>query len=154
MDKNLFNCQNPGIRRNSLCCSLLLWTSFYFPRINQQSRVGMVSANNIKVHVRNIPWQDSQTFFCPILSSYFIKLTKAATGGVLQKKLFSKMPQYSQEIICVGVFFQKVANFQAYNFIKKRIQTGVLLLRIFFKTPILKNICTRLLLNWLYEVMA
>ena len=44
-------------------------------------------------------------------------LTEAATGGVLQKKLFLKISQYSQENTCR----------QDYNFIKKRLQNnGVL----------------------------
>ena len=32
-------------------------------------------------------------------------LTKAATGGVLQKKVFLKISPVSQENICVGVSF-------------------------------------------------
>ena len=31
---------------------------------------------------------------------------EAATGGVLHQKLFSKIPQYSQENTCVGVLFK------------------------------------------------
>ena len=41
----------------------------------------------------------------PNTEQFFIKLTKAATGGVLQKKLFLKIWQYSPESTCVGVFF-------------------------------------------------
>ena len=39
------------------------------------------------------------------LNSYFIKLTKAFTGGVLKKKLFVKILQYSQKSTCVEVAF-------------------------------------------------
>ena len=41
------NCQKSDIRTNSHCYSVLLWTSFCFLQINQQQRVGMVSANNM-----------------------------------------------------------------------------------------------------------
>ena len=36
-------------------------------------------------------------------------LAEAVTGGVLRKKLFLKISQNSQENICAGVFFDKVA---------------------------------------------
>ena len=52
------NCQKSYIKTNSLCCSVLFWTSFCFLQVNQQKRGGMVSTNNI-----NIPWTDLQTFF-------------------------------------------------------------------------------------------
>ena len=31
------HCQNPSIRTNSLCCSGLLWTSWWFLQVNQKS---------------------------------------------------------------------------------------------------------------------
>ena len=37
------------------------------------------------------------------LNSYHTEMTKAATGGVLWKKLFSKIWQYLQEKACAGV---------------------------------------------------
>ena len=40
------NCQKSDIRRNSPGCSVLLPTNFCFMQVNQQERVGMVSANN------------------------------------------------------------------------------------------------------------
>ena len=40
------NCQKSDIRAYSACCSVLLWTSFCFLQVNQQSCVGMVSTNN------------------------------------------------------------------------------------------------------------
>ena len=39
-------------------------------------------------------------------NSYFIKLTKAATGDVIWKKLFLKILQYLQENTCVEVSFK------------------------------------------------
>ena len=36
-------------------------------------------------------------------------------------KIILKAPQYSQENVCVGVFFNKVAGVQACNFTKKRL---------------------------------
>ena len=36
--------------------------------------------------------------------------------------MFLKIPQISQEDICVGAFFDNVAGVQAYSIIKKRLQ--------------------------------
>ena len=36
--------------------------------------------------------------------------------------MFLKIPQISQEDICVGAFFDNVAGLQAYSIIKKRLQ--------------------------------
>ena len=40
-----------------------------------------------------------------ILSFLTVKCPEAATGGVLLKKLFLEISQYSQENTCVGVSF-------------------------------------------------
>ena len=71
---------------------------------------------------------------------------EAATRGVLWKKLFIKISQYSQENNCVGVSFNKVV--QVCNFIKKRLQHRCFPWNIvkFFRIPILKNFCDQLLL--------
>ena len=50
--------------------------------------------------------------------------SEAATEGILLKKVFLKIPQYLQENTCFHVNIEK-----------------------FLRTPILKNICERLLLN-------
>ena len=47
------NLSKSDIRTNSRGCSVLLWTSFYFLQVNQQKRVGMVSANNM-IHSEQI----------------------------------------------------------------------------------------------------
>ena len=62
------------------------------------------------------------------------------------KKVFLKIPQYSQENICIGVFFNSVADLQVCNFSKKRLQHRCLPVNIakFLRTLILKNICQRL----------
>ena len=41
------NYKKSDIRTNSPCWSVLPWTSFCFPQVSQQNRVGMGSANNI-----------------------------------------------------------------------------------------------------------
>ena len=60
---------------------------------------------------------------------------EAATGGVLLKKLFLKISQYSQENTCVLKLI----------FIKKRLQQRCFLVNItkFLRTPFLKNTCKR-----------
>ena len=60
-----------------------------------------------------------------------------------------KSSVYSQENTFVGAFFDKVAGFQAWNLIKKRLQHRCLPVNIakFLRTPILKCIFVRLLLK-------
>ena len=63
------------------------------------------------------------------------------------KKVFLKMLHFSQE--------KPVFEFRFNNFIKKRLQHRLFPVNIakFFRTPILKNICERLLLNrWLISL--
>ena len=75
---------------------------------------------------------------------------EAATGGVLRKEVLLKILQYLQENTCVGVFLKQVTGLQVYNFIKKRLQHRCFPVNIakFLRTPILKNICERLLLKF------
>ena len=54
---------------------------------------------------------------CILISQCMLLNPEAAIGGVLLKKLFLKLSQYSQVNNCVGVFFNKVAGLQAFNFI-------------------------------------
>ena len=75
---------------------------------------------------------------------------EAASGGVLYKKLFLKISQYSQEKTYIGVsLFNKVAGFQACTFIKKRLYHRCFLVNItkFLRMPTWKNICEWLLLG-------
>ena len=65
---------------------------------------------------------DNAHLFAKWLFNYFYKNAEAATGGLLWKKLFLKISQYSQENACVGVSFQ---------FIILRI----ILEHLFWKTP-------------------
>ena len=51
-----------------------------------------------------------------------VRLLKAATGGVLQKKVFLKNSQYPQKTTVLESFLKKVAALKACNFIKKRPQ--------------------------------
>ena len=67
------------------------------------------------------------------------------------RKLFLKILQYSREKnLCWNLFFfNKNAGFQAYSFIKKRLEHSCFFANIekFLTTPSLKNICERLLLR-------
>ena len=65
------------------------------------------------------------------------------------KKLLLKILQYSQDNICVGVSFNRVAGLYGCNVVKKRLQHSCFLVNIakFFRTPILNNIYERLLLK-------
>ena len=85
---------------------------------------------------------------------YLIKLTKAATGGVLQKNLFSNISKYLQENTCSSLFFIKVQTFRRTTLIKKTPTQVFSCCEIFAKYLFLKNICVRLLLNWLDEVIV
>ena len=83
----------------------------------------------------------------------FCSYSKAVTRDVMQKKLFLKISQYSQENTCVGVFFNKVTGLQDSNLIRKRLQ-HICFPEICKKnlvSPILKSICKRLLLVILVE---
>ena len=64
------------------------------------------------------------------------------------KKVILKILQISMENTCAGVFFNKVAGLQVCNFIKKILRHMYFPVKVakFFRTPILKNICERLLL--------
>ena len=75
-------------------------------------------------------------------------IIEAATIGVLQKELFLKIPQYSQENTILGVSFKKNFIKKDMNFIKKRHQHRCFPANIakLLRTPILKNICERRLL--------
>ena len=80
---------------------------------------------------------------------------EAATGGVLQKKVFLKISQIEQENSCVRVSFQKSYRPQASDFIKKRLQHSCFPMKFakFLRTPILKNISERLLLEGLFSLL-
>ena len=74
---------------------------------------------------------------------------KSSLRSVLQKKVFLKMSQILQEKTPVlESLLNKVACLQAWNFIKKGLQHWCFHVKFakFLRTPILKNICQRLLL--------
>ena len=98
-------------------------------------------------------WNTS--ILCPKTSKEFyhqIKCRKSIMSRRCSlKKLFLIISQYSQENTCVGgiSFLIKMYFNKAYNFIKKRLQRRCFLGNItkFLRTPILNNICERLLLR-------
>ena len=73
---------------------------------------------------------------------------ETGTRGVLRKKLFLKIWQYSQETGLESIL-NNAAGFQACSVIKKRLQRRCFPVNIakFLRTPILKNICERLILG-------
>ena len=84
---------------------------------------------------------------------------EAAAGGVLLEKVFLEISQNSQENTCVRVpfliklqaspFFNNAIGLLACSFIKKKLQHRCFPVSVakILRTPILKNICERLLLN-------
>ena len=57
-----------------------------------------------------------------VLCNLFSLYSEAATEGVLQRKLFLKISQYSHGTPVLGSHFDKAAGLQLCNFIKKRFQ--------------------------------
>ena len=56
-----------------------------------------------------------------------LAVTKAATGGVLWKKMFLKISQISQGNTCVGSLFNKVAGLRPVTLLKRDSNAGVFL---------------------------
>ena len=79
------------------------------------------------------------------IKSLYCKSFRSSHGRCLWKKVFLEI---SQENTCVGVFFNKVVGVKACNFIKKALQHRCFPVKFakFLRTPILKNICERLLM--------
>ena len=84
-----------------------------------------------------------------VAASNKVKFTEATTGGVLYKKLFLKILQYSQEKNCAWVSFLIKLYALSPVTLLKRLQHRRFPVNIvkFLRTLILKNICKRLLLN-------
>ena len=75
---------------------------------------------------------------------------KAATGGVLSKKLFlKKIRNIQRKKPKLESLFIKFAGLEVWDFIKERLQLSCFPLNFvkFLRTPILKNICERVLLR-------
>ena len=69
--------------------------------------------------------------------------------GVLQNRCSWKLCKFHRKKPVLEPLFNKVAGLKACNFIKKRLQRGCLLGKFakFLRTPVLENICERLLLQ-------
>ena len=75
---------------------------------------------------------------------------------VFYKKIALKnFTTFTEKYLCSCLFFKKNAGLQACSFIKKRLQHSCFLMNIakFLRTPVLKNICERLLLR-VYPFMS
>ena len=87
-----------------------------------------------------IQWKNHQYhFFKPLCNA-----SEAPTRGALKKKLFLKVSQYSQKNACV-----RVIDYDLQLYLKRDSNTRGFPLNIlkFLRTPFLRNICKRLLLN-------
>ena len=69
------------------------------------------------------------------------------------KKVVFKISETSQENPCVEAFFNKVAGLDPASFLKKKLQHKCFPVKFakLLRTPILKNICKRLLLEVFYK---
>ena len=87
-----------------------------------------------------------QNWNMTVVELYFchcsIFMARSSHRRISTKKDVLKISQYSQENTCVGVFFNKVSDLQACNFIKKRLQHRCFPVKFakFLRTAILKNI--------------
>ena len=61
---------------------------------------------------------------------------------------------FTGKLLCWRLFFHKVADLQACNFIKMRLPQNCFTVAKFLRTRILKNICVRLLLISLCKVIV
>ena len=125
-------------QKNSPCCSVLLWTSFCFLQVSQQKLVGMVSTSNIAYSEQiytnlfsgNHPilcfWLRREGRQMPNTEQLLYQTEKSSHQRFFIKTLFLKILQYSWENTCVKCS----------------------------RTPVLKNICAQLFLNWLFEVIV
>ena len=82
-----------------------------------------------KLLVRQTRLQNSYliSYLISCLIGLFLKSAEAASGGVLQEKVFLKISQTSQESTCVGVIFYEVAGLQPAGFLKGDSNTSAFL---------------------------
>ena len=77
---------------------------------------------------------------------------KQPTEVFSRKALLKNFAIFTEKHRCLGLFLTKVQAFKACKFIKKRLQRECFSANIakFSRTPIVKNICKRLLLTYKY----
>ena len=160
------HCQNPNIRINRLCCSALLWTSFFCRLISKGALEWF-----LLIIYKNILWPDLQNFSEEIIPHFLFLIQKrrsedahhwTVTLSNWQKQPPEVFSKKSSSEKChnihrktpvlkslLGQGWNKVAARKACNFIKKRLQHRCFPVNIakFLITPVLKNICVRLLLK-------
>ena len=120
-----WNCQNHDIRKSSSCCIVSLWTSFCFLKVNQQKKHNLWRSSNI--------FSRKHPTFC------FWLRREGRQIAQYRPAILSNWQKQPLEVL------------QTHNFIKKRLQLRCFPVVKFLRRSILKNICIRLLLNWLYE---
>ena len=103
---------------------------------------------HFKRHVVLFERSFSTVFSIRFSPNYFLSFTEAFVRRCSVKKVFLNISSYSQENICVGAYFL-IKLMKVCNCIKKRLQRSWFHVNIekFLGTPILKNICERLLLQ-------
>ena len=93
-------------------------------------------------------------FFCTNISQVELEILRNSSTIFrsshrrcsIKKAILKHFVIFTGKHLCWGLFFNKVAGYQASNFIKKRPQQRYFLanIRKFIRRPILKNICERL----------
>ena len=83
-----------------------------------------------------------------------IRILRSGHRTCSVKKLFLKISKHSQENACVRVSFNKVSGLRPATLLKNGFQHSCFPVNIakFLRTPNLKNICERLLLNSIANV--
>ena len=103
--------------------------------------------NNYSISMTIFGYNPKLSFQHWKLRCFPAKTTKAATGGVLWKKLLIKgLCQFQRKTPVLESLFNKVAGLRARSFIKKRLQHRCFPVKLatFLRTSILKNICEQL----------
>ena len=129
------NCQKSEIRTNSPCCSVLLWISFCFLQVNQQKGAGMVSTNNATYSE-----QIYKPYLVETIPHCVFDWEEWVGRHPMLNSYFIKLKKQPLEVFYINAVLKIFAIFTRKNWVK--------LLRT------LKNICIRLLLNRLYEVIV
>ena len=107
-----------------------------------------IKGRHFKRHVVLFERSFSTVFSIRFSPNYFLSFTEAFVRRCSVKKVFLNSSPYSQENIYVGAYFL-IKLLKVCNCIKKRLQRSWFHVNIekFLGTPILKNICERLLLQ-------
>ena len=85
--------------------------------------------------------------FCEISKNTFLQNTSGrlllfiGKSCSIKRAVLKNFATFTEKYLCWSLFFSKVADLQAKNFIKKGLQHTCFPVKTSVKTPILKNIC-------------